>query len=109
MFGTITSLALSKQGGFIFKKNENYIQLSNTKIELSDLEGQKNIIVHSAVSDIILSPPDKSVLTNDPAVPGMVPYETRPLISMFWLGGTLVLFGTLGALVRTIYFLVCSS
>jgi cytochrome c-type biogenesis protein CcmF len=102
MFGTITSAALSEHGGFIVGKNENYIQVSNSKIEFSDLSRQNSIIVHNAASDILLSPADKSTVSSDPTVSNMVVYETRPLILMFWLGGTLVLFGTFGSIARII-------
>lgn len=104
MFGTITSAALSEQGGFIVGKNENYIQVSNSKIEFSDLSMQNSIIVHNAASDIILSPADKSIVSNDPAVSNLIVYETRPLILMFWLGGMLILLGTLGSIIKIIKF-----
>jgi hypothetical protein len=78
--------------------------VSNSKIEFSELSRQNSIIVHNAASDIILSPADKSIVSNDAEVSNMVAYETRPLILVFWLGGTLILFGVFGAIVRTIYF-----
>jgi cytochrome c biogenesis factor len=104
MFGAITSAALSEHGGFIVGKNENYIQVSNSKIEFSDLSRQSSIIVHNAASDIILSPADKSIVSSDPAVSNLVVYETRPLILMFWVGGMLVLLGTLGSIIKIIKF-----
>jgi cytochrome c biogenesis factor len=104
MFGAITSVALAEHGGFVVRKNEKYIEVSNSKIEISDLSVQSNLIIHNGVSDIILSPADKSTVSSNLDISNMVVYKTRPFILMFWLGGALVMFGTFGSIVRIIFF-----
>jgi len=96
ILGAVTSTAFSEQGAVLITAGSCTSLGYGAQIESSQLDLESSTIIHTIGSDIILSPVENISSSNEQAVY----YTTRPLIWLFWIGGVLIVLGTLGALFK---------
>jgi cytochrome c-type biogenesis protein CcmF len=95
ILGAVASSAFSEQGAVLITAG-SYTSLGyGAQIDSSQLDLERSTIIHTIGSDIILPPAE-----NVSSIQQAVYYTTRPLIWFFWIGGTLIVLGILGALFK---------
>ncbi|NBK99641.1 MAG: hypothetical protein EOM50_16820, partial [Erysipelotrichia bacterium] len=90
--GAITSSALSREGFAVAAPDHPQIIISGVNIPLSELSQKDIVMKHLPAEDIIIQ---CSKITTLPQGGALIPYETRPLIILFWIGGFIVIFAPL--------------
>ena len=84
MVGAIGSSALGEEAFTIANPGNNQIMIESVVIPLSELS-QRDILIKSLpAEDIVIKYSLRSSLANGGA---LIPYETKPLILLFWIGG----------------------
>ncbi|MGB4438272.1 MAG: cytochrome c biogenesis protein CcsA [Sedimentibacter sp.] len=96
ILGAVTSTAFSEQRAVLITEGSCTNLGYGAQIDSSQLDLESSTIIHTIGSDIILSPVENILSSNEQAVY----YTTRPLIWLFWIGGVLIVLGILGALFK---------
>jgi Cytochrome c biogenesis factor len=90
IIGAVASSALCAKGYLIAQNGGTETAVSGTKISVSELtDSNDTLIKNTAFSDIIIQRAQMTA-TSDGGY--LVPYETKPLIILFWVGGFITVF-----------------
>lgn len=92
IIGVICSLGLAQQGIVIIEPNSNGALINGILVPVARVLNEDVTILTSASTDVIAQGGSAMVLPGDAVA---VPFITRPLINLFWIGGFLMILSPL--------------
>lgn len=97
ILGAVTSTAFSQHGTILMAEGSSTNLGYGSRVESANLDREGSTTIHTIGADIILSPAGSGLSSS---MVQAVNYTTRPLIWLFWIGGALIVLGSLGAIIR---------
>jgi len=86
--GAIGSSALCKEAFVLSRPDSNHVVIADTEIPIAKLAEKDVLIISLPMKDLVI---ECSKITLLPQGGILIPYETKPLILLFWIGGFAIL------------------